>query len=101
MTEIPRFLNSIDALVWLAAHPLPLPPPTRARMVAAPAGEPRRAPQPPPTPEDPPAPAAAPALFSAEYAADVYARRLRRVMAAQAELLPAAMMADSRARGRS
>jgi hypothetical protein len=106
MAEIavpPRFLNSIDALVWLAAHPLP--PPTRARVVAAPAQEPRTAPQEAPkaptqpTPHAPP-PAAAPALFSAEYAADVYAKRLRRVMAAQAELV-AAVMSASRPGGRS
>ena len=100
---VPRFLNSIDALVWFAAHPAIAPvPPTRARMAELPARESRTAPQPPqPSPEPSPPSAAAPALFTAEYVADVYARRLRRVMSVQAELLPAAMMADSRARGQS
>jgi hypothetical protein len=99
----------VDALVHLAANPLRLTaqvPPTRARMaeIASTSGRtaPQAAPkaQTQPTPQAPPAAIAA-ALFSAEYGADVYARRLRRVLAAQAELLPAAMMAERRARGQS
>jgi hypothetical protein len=89
-----RPTGMVDALVHLAANPLRLTaqvPPTRASMAEFPARESRPAP-----------PAAdAPALFSAEYGAEVYARRLRRVLAAQAELLPAAMMAERLARGRS
>ena len=100
--------DRVDALVQLASTPIrPIAQvsPAPARMAELPAREPRPAPQPAPkaptqpTPQAPP-PAAAPALFSPEYVADVYARRLRRVMAAQAELVAAAM-SDSCARGRS
>jgi hypothetical protein len=100
--SVPRFLNSIDALVWLAAHPAPIAALPGARRAEFADREPRAAAQQPqPTPEPSPPSAAAPALFSAEYVADVYARRLRRVMSAQAELLPAAMLAERRARDRS
>jgi hypothetical protein len=100
---VPRFLNSIDALVWLAAHPLP--PPIAAALADArraefPARE-RPAAQPAPTAPTPQAPPPA-ALFSPEYVADVYARRLRRVMAAQAEVQVAAdALAERYARGRA
>jgi hypothetical protein len=96
----------VSDMVQLAATPLRLPaqvPPT-ARMGAAAAQEPRTAPQaapkastqPNPLPQ--PSAPAAPALFSAEYAADVYAKRLRRVMAAQAEVV-AAVLSQSRTGG--
>ena len=104
--RVPRFLNSMDALVWLAAHPFPIAqiPPARARMAEFPAREPRPAAQPAPkapTQPTPQAPSPA-ALFSPEYVADVYARRLRRVMALQAEAeVAAAALAERRARGRS
>jgi hypothetical protein len=100
---VPRFLNSIDALVWLAAHPLP--PPIAAALAGARRAElPAREPAPPPAPKVPtqPTPQAPPpaALFSPEYVADVYRRRQRAVLAAQAEVAVAATaLAERRARG--
>jgi len=64
------------------------------RAATAPGG-----PTPQPAPEPPPPPAAAPPLYSAEYGAAVYARRLRTVLALQAEL--AAALSASRSGGRS
>jgi hypothetical protein len=95
----------LSDMVQLAATPiLPIAPVgSGARMAEFRATERRPAPQPPPpTPEDPPPPAAAPALFSAEYVADVYARRLRTELALQAEAeVAATALAERRARGRS
>jgi hypothetical protein len=108
--SVPRFLNRMDALVWLAAHPLP--PPIAAALADArradvPAREPRTAPHPAPKAPTQPLPlpqppAAEQALFSGAYAGEIYARRLRVVMALQAEVQVAAdALAERYARGRS
>jgi hypothetical protein len=108
--HVPRFQNSIEALVWLAAHPLPAPIAAAlpgARRAEITAEEPRTAPPPAPKAPTQPLPlpqppAAEPALFSGAYAGEIYARRLRVVMALQAEVQVAAdALAERRARGRS
>jgi hypothetical protein len=102
----------IDAAVHSAKNPLRIVTNRPSRAQVPPAAPARPTPQPAPAPAPGPAasapaasplpPAATPALFSGAYAGEIYARRLRVVMALQAEAeVAAAALAERRARGRS
>jgi len=102
---VPTPRDWIDAVVVASTMPIRsmAPAPRAATRPAAPASRAAAAPSGPtpprPQPETP-VPAAAPPLFSAAYGAEVYAKRLRRVLACRAEVAAVAL-ADSRSRGRS